>query len=143
MAKIQKSALVIYSNAQMFALVDDIDSYQTFLPWCRTSTVIQRQPDIVEARLEIAYGAVNKSFVTRNQNRLHQSIQMSMVDGPFKYLRGQWEFLPIGGQGCKVGLEMEFEFANKLLDITVGPVFSQIANSLVDAFTQRAKKVYG
>lgn len=142
MTKIQKSALVTYSNAQMFALVDDIESYQTFLPWCRTSTVTQRQADIVEARLEIVYGVLHKSFMTRNQNIMHQSIQMSMIDGPFKYLRGQWVFLPMGS-GCKVTLDMEFEFANKLLDMTVGPVFSQIANSLVDAFTQRAKKVYG
>lgn len=143
MTKIQKSALVTYSNEQMFVLVDDVESYQTFLPWCRTSSVIQRQNDIVEARLEIVYGALHKSFMTRNQNIQYQSIQMTMIDGPFKYLRGQWMFVPIASQGCKVGLEMEFEFANKLLDMTVGPVFSQIANSLVDAFTQRAKKVYG
>lgn len=143
MAKIQKSALVSYSDAQMFALVDDIASYQAFLPWCRSSTEIQRQTDWVEARLEIAYGALHKSFMTRNQNVMQQSIQMSLIDGPFKYLRGQWRFQPLGTQGCKIELDLEFEFANKLLDITIGPVFSQIANSLVDSFTQRAKKVYG
>ena len=143
MRHIQKSALVPYTTAQMFALVDDINSYADFLPWCSRSQVTARVIDIVEAELTISYGQLNKTFKTRNINTPENHIEMQLVEGPFKHLNGRWEFVMLGNEGCKVALNMSFEFSNKLLDMTVGPVFSQIANSLVDAFTERAGKVYG
>jgi ribosome-associated toxin RatA of RatAB toxin-antitoxin module len=143
MRKIQKSALVPYTVAQMFALVDDIDSYADFLPWCSKSVVMARSIDIVEAELTISYGQMNKTFTTRNINTPDSSIEMQLIEGPFKHLNGHWEFVMLGNEGCKVSLDLSFEFSNKLLDMTIGPVFSQIANSLVDAFTERAGKVYG
>lgn len=143
MTKIHKSALVIYDAARMYALADDIDSYQTFLPWCRRSVVLQRQGELVEAHLEIAYGKFNKGFTTRNRHIAGQSIEMQLLDGPFRHLRGFWNFTPLGTQGCKISLDMEFEFNSALLGLTVGPIFSQIANSMVDAFTQRAQQIYG
>jgi len=143
MRKIQKSALVPYTVAQMFALVDDIASYAEFLPWCSKSVVMVRSIDIVEAELTISYGQMNKTFTTRNINTPDTSIEMLLIEGPFKHLNGHWEFVMLGNEGCKVSLNLSFEFSNKLLDMTIGPVFSQIANSLVDAFTERAGKVYG
>ena len=143
MRKIQKSAIVPYTVAQMYALVDDIDSYAEFLPWCSESEVMARTIDIVEAELTISYGQLNKTFTTRNINTPDSSIEMQLIEGPFKHLNGHWEFVMLGNEGCKVSLNMSFEFSNKLLDMTIGPVFSQIANSLVDAFTERAGKVYG
>lgn len=143
MRKIQKSALVPYTVAQMFALVDDIASYADFLPWCSKSEVMARSIDIVEAELTISYGQLNKTFTTRNINTPDTSIEMQLIEGPFKHLNGHWEFVMLGNEGCKVSLNLSFEFSNKLLDMTIGPVFSQIANSLVDAFTERAGKVYG
>jgi len=143
MKNIQKTALVPYSAAQMFALVDDIQAYSEFLPWCSQSLVISRDPAIVEAELTISYGQLNKTFATRNINTPEAQIEMQLVKGPFKHLNGRWDFLVLGDDGCKVSLELSFEFSNKLLDLTVGPVFSQIANSLVDAFTERAGKIYG
>lgn len=127
----------------MYALVDDIDAYHRFLPWCRHSQVLRREAELVEARLDIAYGKLHKGFSTRNRNVAEQSIVMELIDGPFRALHGVWSFLPLGDEGCKITLDMEFEFANPLLALTVGPVFSQIASSMVDAFTQRAKDVYG
>lgn len=143
MKKIHKSALVSYQPAQMYALVDDIGAYADFLPWCSQSTVLKRDAHSVEASLEIKYSKLQKSFATRNVNTPHQVIEMQLIDGPFKHLHGKWLFTPLGQDGTKVELQLEFEFASKMMDLTVGPVFSHIANSLVDAFTKRAKDVYG
>ena len=143
MRKIQKSAIVPYTVAQMFALVDDIASYAEFLPWCSRSEVKVRTIDIVEAELTISYSSLNKTFTTRNINTPDTNIEMQLVEGPFKHLNGHWEFAMLGNEGCKVSLNLSFEFSSKILDMTIGPVFSQIANSLVDAFTERAGKVYG
>ena len=140
---VRKSALVTYSPQQMFLLVDDIDAYTDFLPWCSNSHVIERTDEFVKGNLEISYGSLNKSFVTKNINTPHSQIEMQLVEGPFKHLLGLWSFKALGEEGCKIELNMEFEFSNKLVDMTVGPVFGKIANSLVDAFTERAKSIYG
>lgn len=126
----------------MFALVDDIAAYAEFLPWCSKSTVLKRDTHSVDASIEIKYSKLHKSFTTRNLNTPDQVIEMTLLDGPFKHLHGKWLFTPLGEDGTKVELFLEFEFASKLMDMTVGPVFSHIANSLVDAFTKRAKEVY-
>ena len=143
MKKIQKSALVTYTPEQMFLLVDDIDAYAAFLPWCSNSKVVERSSDVVKGHLEISYSQLNKSFITRNINTPHSQIEMQLVEGPFKHLTGLWMFTPLGDDGCKIELNMEFEFTSKLLDMTVGPVFGKLANSLVDAFTERAMQIYG
>lgn len=139
---IEKSALVTHTAEQMFLLVDDIDAYATFLPWCSLSEVIERSAREVKGHLEISYGQLNKSFVTRNINTPYSQIEMQLVEGPFKHLKGLWLFTPLGSDGCKVELNMEFEFSSKLLDMTVGPVFGKLVGSLIDAFTERAKKIY-
>ncbi len=143
MRKIEKQALVVYSPGQMFELVDDIDAYASFLPWCSHSQVLSRENNMVQGELAISYGQLNKTFVTRNVNTPQTQIEMQLIDGPFKELNGQWTFHELGNDGCKICLNMMFEFESKLLDLTVGSVFSQIANSLVDAFVERAKQVYG
>lgn len=143
MTTINKSALVSYSPQQMFQLVDDINRYAEFLPWCGKSEEISRTSEQVEASLTISYSGLNKAFTTRNKLMPHQQIDMSLVEGPFKFLNGVWRFEPLGENGCKVSLNLEFEFSSKLVGLTVGPVFNKIANTLVDAFIQRADSVYG
>lgn len=143
MPTIQKSALVPYSPAQMFDLVDDIDAYSTFLPWCRASDVLSRNEDEVRATLEIAHGKLHKSFTTCNRLQRHKMIEVRLEEGPFRHLEGFWHFEELGAEGCKVSLDLDFEFSNRLLAMAVGPIFSQIASSLVDAFTKRAGEVYG
>ena len=143
MKHIEKSALVSYSPSQMFSLVDDIDAYAEFLPWCSRSEVISRENNVVDGKLEISYSKLQKTFSTRNINTPDEVIEMQLLEGPFKKLHGLWKFQQLGSEGTKVSLTLEFEFASKLLDMTVGPVFTHIANSLVDAFTQRAREVYG
>lgn len=143
MAHIRRHALVPYSPAQMFALVDEINTYPQFLPWCRSAQEFSRDEDHVKASIEIAKGAVNKSFTTMNRMQSNKIIEMSLVDGPFKHLHGFWRFDELKPGACKVSLDLDFEFSNKLVSLAVGPVFNQVANTLVDSFVQRARAVYG
>ena len=143
MAHISRSALVPYSAEQMFVLVDAIRDYPQFLPWCRSSVELDRDADQVKASIEIAKGALNKSFTTLNRMQKNKLIEMSLVDGPFKHLHGFWRFDELKPGACKVALDLDFEFSNKLVSLAIGPIFNQVANTLVDSFVTRAKQVYG
>ena len=144
MPNINRSAIVPYTPEQMFALVDDINAYSEFLPWCQQSREHERSADVVRASIELAKGKVKKAFTT--QNRLHKGkmIEMKLVDGPFRQLEGFWRFHPLkDGQACKVELDLAFEFSNRIIAMAIGPVFTSVANSLVDAFVERASNLYG
>lgn len=143
MASIDRSALVPYSAAEMFKLVDDIESYHTFLPWCKSSKVLSRDHDEVRGSIELSKGGIEKTFTTCNRVQKNKMIEMRLEEGPFHHLEGFWKFDVLDDMACKISLVMEFEFSNKLLGMTVGPVFNQVANSLVDAFCKRAADVYG
>jgi ribosome-associated toxin RatA of RatAB toxin-antitoxin module len=144
MTVVRKNALVPYTSAQMFALVDDVESYQKFLPWCVSSAEIRRTEDEVEASIELAKGRIRKSFTTLNRIQKDKMIEIRLVDGPFKHLEGFWRFDSLDeGRACKVSLDLEFEFSSRLLGITLGPVFHTITNTLVDAFVARARDVHG
>lgn len=143
MATVKKSALVLYSAAEMYALVGDIEAYPRFLPWCRSSRVLSSNDDEVRATIEMVKGGIHKSFTTCNRMQRHKMIDIRLLEGPFKRLEGYWRFEPLRANASKVSLDMEFEFANHLLRMAVEPVFKQIANSLVDAFCKRAVDLYG
>ena len=143
MPSVNKSALVEYSAQDMFNIVDDVDKYAEFLPWCGSSTVLSRSMDEVKASVEISHSGIKKTFVTLNRLQAGKCIEMQLVEGPFRHLHGFWRFIPIGDKGCKVTLDLEYEFSSKLLGLAIGPVFSQIANTLVDAFCKRADAIYG
>jgi len=141
MRKVQRSALVQHSAGDMFSLVDDIESYPQFLPWCKSTEVHLRQGNVVEATLELHRGELSKKFRTRNTATDNSSIDMALVDGPFRHLAGRWAFTQLGDAGSKVQLDLEFEFSNSMVDVLFGGFFEETCNSLVDAFTQRADKV--
>lgn len=143
MATVKKSALVLYSAAEMYNLVNDIESYPQFLPWCRSSSVVLCGEDELRATIEMAKGAVHKTFTTSNRMQKHKMIDIRLLEGPFQRLEGYWRFEPLRADACKVSLDMEFEFSSALLRKVVEPVFKQIANSLVDAFCKRAVDLYG
>ncbi len=143
MTTIKKSALVPYSAAQMYALVNDVDAYADFLPWCRSSAILSQSEDEIRATVEIAHGSLNKSFTTRNRLQQDKMVEMRLEEGPFKRLEGFWRFDILGEQACKVSLDLDFEFKNRLVGMAMGPIFSQIASTLVDAFSKRAVDVYG
>jgi ribosome-associated toxin RatA of RatAB toxin-antitoxin module len=140
--KVNRSALVRHSAAEMFSLVDDVQSYPQFLPWCNSATVHSRVDNILEATLELRRGDLSKTFRTRNTSSGQELIDMQLVDGPFSYLEGRWAFTQLGKSGSKVALDLEFEFSSSVVDVLFGPFFEDICNSLVDAFTQRADSVF-
>lgn len=143
MPVVNKSALLPYTAAEMFALVDDIKRYPEFLPWCRSTREWERSEDEVRASIELAKGAMHKTFTTHNRLQKNKMIEMRLVEGPFHHLEGFWRFEELGERACKVTLDMEYEFSSTLLKMTVGPVFNQITNTLMDAFCRRAVEIYG
>lgn len=142
MTVVQKSALVRYSAQQMFDLVNDIEAYPQFLPWCSGSRIIKRIDDIVEAELLISKGGFKKSFSTRNRVDSGGKITVSLLDGPFSYLEGVWNFMPLREDASKISLDLEFEMSGKLASLAFGAVFNQICNTMVSSFTNRAKQIY-
>ena len=152
MHSVNRSVLVPYSDAQMFDLVRDVERYPQFLPWCPSTQLMAAGTgpstaapgeEIVQARVDIAYLGVRSHFTTRNTNRHPVSIELALVDGPFRSLRGRWTFLPLTATACKVSLELEYGFAAGLLGRAIAPVFEHVANSLIDAFAGRAQNLYG
>jgi ribosome-associated toxin RatA of RatAB toxin-antitoxin module len=143
MTVVQKSALVKFSAQQMFDIVDDIEAYPQFLPWCAGSRILKREGDIVEGEIQIAKAGFHKSFATRNRIDNGGKIYMSLLDGPFSSLEGVWTFMPLREDASKISLDLEFEIAGTLASLAFGPVFNQICNTMVTSFTQRAKSLYG
>ncbi|GAB6141292.1 SRPBCC family protein [Methylosoma difficile] len=142
MTLVQKSALVKFSALQMFELVNDIEAYPQFLPWCSGSRIIARGDDFVEAELQINKGGFKKSFSTRNRIDWGGKITVSLLDGPFSHLEGVWNFMPLREDASKITLDLEFEMSSKLASLAFGAVFNQICNTMVSSFTSRAKEVY-
>lgn len=143
MARIEKSALVRFPAARMRALVEDIEAYPDFLPWCRSACILRREGDLVEAELEIARGGFHKRFATRNVGNGRGEIHIGLLRGPFEHLEGIWRFQPLREDASKISLEIDFELSGRLADLAFGALFSQICNTLVGAFTERAKVLYG
>lgn len=143
MTAIHRSAIVPYSAARMFELVADIPSYPQFLPWCGGARVVSATDDEVIAAIDIAYGSVHKTFSTRNLMQRHKMLEMRLIEGPFSHLQGFWRFDALDEEACKISLDLQFEVANKLAGLVLTPVFSNIANQLVDSFHRRAIDLYG
>ncbi|WP_018860611.1 type II toxin-antitoxin system RatA family toxin [Thioalkalivibrio sp. ALJ3] len=140
---VRRSAEVPYTREQMFDLVNDVDSYSQFLPGCRSSRARMRNDEEVEGTIEMAKGALHKSFTTRNRVQRPERIDIHLVDGPFRRLHGTWRFTDLENGQTRISLELEFEFASRLMSFAIGPIFHQLANSFVDAFVRRAREVHG
>ncbi|WP_068994343.1 type II toxin-antitoxin system RatA family toxin [Kangiella sediminilitoris] len=142
MKTIKRQALLPFSTKQMFDLVDDIEKYPEFLPNCVGSTVLNRTDNQVTASLAVSKGGFERAFTTRNKNNPYQTIEMELVEGPFKHLNGCWTFTKLDDNACKVELVVSFEFSSRLTGLAFGSIFSHLAESFVDAFSERAKAVY-
>jgi ribosome-associated toxin RatA of RatAB toxin-antitoxin module len=146
MKTVHKSVLIWYSAQEMFALVADVEAYPRFLPWCDQAKVLARDEEGMKAQVGIAFSGIHQSFTTHNRHVPGRRIHMSLVDGPFSKLEGQWDFTPVGQanqRACKVELKLDYAFRSAALAALVGPVFDRVAGSLVDAFVKRAEHVYG
>jgi ribosome-associated toxin RatA of RatAB toxin-antitoxin module len=143
MREVKRSALLPYTATQMFDLVADVERYPEFLPWCTAATVLAREGEMVTAQLALSRGRASARFTTRNRLVPGQFLEMRLLEGPFRSLEGRWDFVAIGEAGSRVGLAIAFETQGSLAGIVLGPVFEGICNQLVDAFAQRARRVYG
>jgi ribosome-associated toxin RatA of RatAB toxin-antitoxin module len=141
MRSVKKSVLVPYSAAQMFELVDRVELYPQFLPWCGGTQVLEQGENRKTARIDIDYHGVRAHFTTDNVNDPPRSIVVTLKDGPFRHLHGEWRFIALSEHGCKVEFDLAYEFATSLLDRVIGPVFSHIANTFIDAFVRRAESL--
>jgi ribosome-associated toxin RatA of RatAB toxin-antitoxin module len=135
--RLKKSVVVPCSAARMFGLVADVERYQEFLPWCTGSRIIERQDGEVVAEIHVGHGAVSTSFATRNRNHPHELIEMELVDGPFSALRGFWRFEALPQGSCRASLELEFDFAGRILGTLFDVVFKEAMETLTVAFEER------
>ncbi|MBI3148608.1 MAG: type II toxin-antitoxin system RatA family toxin [Betaproteobacteria bacterium] len=143
MASVKKSVLVMHRPHEMFALVEGIERYPQFLPWCGATRVLERRDTLVIASIEIAYHGVRQTFTTENLHAEPREIIITLKDGPFRALEGAWRFTALGEAACKVEFELHYEFSSRTLEKIVGPVFHHIAHSFIDAFVRRAEDLYG
>ena len=142
MPQISRSALVPFSAQQMYQLVNDVTAYPDFLPGCGGSRILESTPQRMTASVDVCKAGISKTFTTCNSLDDSRNIQMRLVEGPFRRLMGDWRFTPLSEEACKVELHLEFEFTNKLVELAFGKVFKELAGSMVQAFTLRAKEVY-
>ena len=140
---VKKSVLVPYAAGEMFELVDRVESYPQFLPWCAGTQVLEAAEQRKAARIDIDYHGVRAHFTTDNVNDPPSSIVITLRSGPFRHLHGEWRFRALDASACKVEFDLGYEFATTILERAVGPVFNHIANTFVDAFVRRAEAVYG
>jgi len=142
MMQIRKSVLVMHTAQQMFDLVDAVEDYPNFLPWCSGSKVHVRDAVWTVATLGIEYLGLSTSFTTENR-KSENAITLELKDGPFHALSGAWRFKPLSEEACKVEFELDYTFSSRALEAVVGPVFNMIASTFVDAFTKQADREYG
>ena len=143
MALVEKTVLIAQSAERMFELVDRCEDYPAFLPWCGRTELKYRDPLRTVATLFVNYHSVTTSFTTENAKVYPESMMIRLVDGPFRRLEGSWRFRALAENACKIEFQLHYEFSSKVFEKVIGPVFSHIANTFVDAFVRRASQIYG
>jgi ribosome-associated toxin RatA of RatAB toxin-antitoxin module len=138
MKRIARSAIVEHSAAEMYALVENIEAYPEFLPWCKAAEVLERKPGQTRATLTAGVGGLTHAFTTRNENQPDQAIAMHLESGPFRRFEGRWRFVALAPDACRIEFSLEYEFSSRTLGRVLSPLFDGIADSMVDAFVRRA-----
>ncbi len=143
MTEISRTTLVPYTSDEMYVLVNDIESYPSFLPWCTEAKILSQQEESLTATLSMALGKIKQSFTTENTMQDGSRIDIQLIEGPFKHLSGYWRFIQEDEQSCHIHLHMHFEFKNKIIKQTLGRAFYKVMDTLVESFVQRAQQIYG
>jgi len=143
MTEISKTAVVPYTTNEMYALVNDIESYPAFLPWCIAAKILSKKEESLIATLSLAMGKIKQSFTTENTMLEGSRIDMRLIEGPFKHLSGYWKFNPEDEHSCHIQLHMNYEFKNKIIKYALGKVFYIVIDTMVESFVQRAQHIYG
>lgn len=140
---IERSALMPYSAHQMYLLVNDVEKYPEFLPWCSETQLISSTDTEMVAKLVISKGPIKQYFITRNNLVTDKSVELNLQEGPFKKLHGLWTFNQLSSEACKIQLVMDFDYSNVIIKAALGPLFNKAATTMVEVFCQRAKQIYG
>lgn len=140
---IERSALMPYSARQMYLLVNDVEKYPEFLPWCTETQLISSTDTEMVAKLVISKGPIRQYFITRNNLVADKSVELNLQEGPFKKLHGLWTFNQLSSEACRIQLVMDFDYSNVIIKAALGPLFNKAATTMVDVFCQRAKQIYG
>lgn len=143
MARVEKSVLVSHTPERMFELVDRVEDYPAFLPWCGGTELELRDAEHTVATIHIAYLGIRQSFTTENRKTYPREMRIALQDGPFSHLEGDWLFSALGVDACKIEFRLEYVFSSRMLEKLLAPVFSHITNTFVDAFVRRADEIYG
>lgn len=143
MIQIRRSALVKYSPAQMFDLVNEVEAYPKHFPWCVGAQILDRQSDALVARLDLKFAGFRQSFTTRNTINPPHRLQLSLIDGPFRSLEGVWDFIALGEAGCKITFALDFDYASRLGGAALKLGFQGLAGRMVDDFCREAERIYG
>lgn len=143
MTVINRSALLPYSARQLFDLVSDVESYPAYLDGCVGARILHAQEHLVDARLDLARGGITQSFSTRNRMLVAREITLELIDGPFEYFAGRWDFRALGDSACKMSLHLEFTINSTVLGVAAARLFDKVTNNLVDAVGRRASQLYG
>lgn len=141
--RIARSAIVEYGADALYALVEDIEAYPRFLPWCLAAEVGEHGPARTVATLTVGLKGIRQAFTTENENRPPEAIDMRLLAGPFKHFAAAWRITPLAEHACRIEFSLEYEFASRILARALEPLFEHIANTMVDAFMRRAEAVYG
>jgi ribosome-associated toxin RatA of RatAB toxin-antitoxin module len=140
--EVRKTVLVTHSARQMFDLIEAAEHYPAFLPWCAAATIVERDDSVVRADVTVDYHGVRFHFRTRNPKRAPEWMAIHLEHGPFHHFEGEWQLTPLGTEGCRVQFLLRYEFKRSITSRLAGPVFDRITNTMVDAFVQRADRVY-
>lgn len=143
MKRIARSAIVEHAAPAMYALVEDVEAYPQFLPWCRAAQVRERAGQCLVATLAVGLKGLRYEFTTQNEGRPHEAIELRLLKGPFRHFAAHWRFSALGERAARIEFAMEYEFAGALVSRALGPLFESIADTMVDAFKRRADAVYG
>ncbi|MEQ8515653.1 MAG: type II toxin-antitoxin system RatA family toxin [Chromatocurvus sp.] len=143
MPTIHRSALLPYTAQQVYELVNDVESYPSFMDGCVGARILSRSDDTMEARLDLARGGIVQSFTTLNTLIAHEAIELRLREGPFERFAGRWRFQALGEAACKVSLELDFKIRSALVGVAAGRLFERVTNSQVEAVARRARQVYG
>ena len=140
MHRVRKNAIVFHSKNKMFRLVDLIENYPKFLPWCGSTKIIERNNNKTIASIEINYKGIKQTFTTENTKKINDKMIIKLINGPFKSLSGEWLFKELEKDSCQIELKLEYEFSNIILEKLISPVFNMIANTFIDEFIKEANR---
>ena len=139
--EVHKSTLVAYSAESMFDLIEAVEHYPAFLPWCAGATVLARDESVVIANVRVDYHGLRLAFTTRNPKRRPEAMAITLEQGPFRRFEGNWRLTPLAASACKIEFALCYEFDGALARTLAGPVFGRIADTMIDAFVARADSV--